>query len=127
MINVVGIKTRVWGRTPVLKEMCVCPPSRWNIWNMNIYKKNIYKKQIDKKYHSITPDRNTLEYIGTIFQSLFQKCSVTGICLNTPQRLAVQGLQQFSRKRCSTMFRLIVPRGCPTESPVIRGLAVINF
>jgi len=126
-MSVLGIKTRVWGATPVFEEMCVWPLTGWNIWNMNIYKKNIYKKQIDNKREPINPDRNMLEHTGTTFQSLFQKYSAMGICRNTPQTLVDQGVQRFSRKRCSAMFRLGVSNCRHAESPVIRGLAAINF
>lgn len=105
-MNVLRIKPRVWGATPVFEEMRVWPLTGWNIWNMNIYKKNIYKKQIDKKHHLINPDRNTLEHTGTTFQSMFQKCSAMGICRNTSLPLVDQGLQRNSRKSCSAMFRL---------------------
>lgn len=126
-MSVLGIKTRVWGATPVFEEMRMWPLTGWNIWNMNIYKKNIYKKQIDNKHHPISPDRNTLEHTGTTFQSLFQKCSAMGICRNTSQNLVDQEVQRFSRKSCSAMFRLGVSNRRHAESPVNRGLAAIHF
>ncbi len=126
-MNVVGGKTCVWGCTRVFKQMRVCPLIGWNIWNINIYKKNIYKKQIDNKHQPTTTDRNTLEHTGTTFQWLFQKCSTVAICRNTSQTPVVQGLQRFSRKSCSAMFRLNVPPKHHAESPVILGLPAIHF
>ena len=126
-MSVLGIKTRVWGATPVFEEMRVWTLTGWNIWNMNIYKKNIYKKQIDSKHHPISPDRNTLEHTGTTFQSLFQKCSAIGVCRNNPQSLVQQGIQHFLRKSCSAMFRVTVPPQIRAESPENRGFAISNF
>lgn len=126
-MNVQGMKTRVWGQPHVLGGMRVWPLTGWNIWNMNIYKKNIYKKQIDNKHHPISPDRNTLEHTGTTFQSLFQKCSAVGVCRNTSQTLVDQGVQRFSRKSCSAMFRLKASSTHHAESLIKRGLATIPF
>ncbi|MFJ3374809.1 hypothetical protein ACIPLA_07800 [Pseudomonas sp. NPDC086112] len=127
MMNVQGMKTRVWGQPHVFGGMRVSPLTGWNIWNMNIYKKNIYKKQIDSKHHLISSDRNTLEHAGTTFHLLFQKCSAISICRNTSQPLVDQGLQRNSRKSCSAMFRLKRSNTNHAGSPINRGLAAINF
>jgi len=126
-MNVLGIKTCVWGHNSVWEGMRVLPLSGWNIWNMNIYKKNIYKKQIDNRHHPITQDRNTLERTGTTFHSLFQICSAMGVYWDTPRSLVEQGLQRFSLKTCSAMFRPEASECLQAESPVIRALATINF
>lgn len=126
-MSVLGIKTRVWGATPVFEEMRVWPLTGWNIWNINIYKKNIYKKQIDNEHHLINPDQNTLEHSGTTFYSLFHKCSGISICWNTSQTLVDQGRQGSLRKSCSAMFQLKGSSTYHAESPVNRGLAAIHF
>jgi len=126
-MNVLGIKTCVWGHTSVSEGMRVLPLSGWNIWNMNIYKKNNYKKQIDNRHYPITQDRNTLERTGTTFHSLFQICSAMGVYRNTSRSLVVQGLQRFSLKTCSAMFWPEASKCQQAESLVIRALATINF
>lgn len=126
-MSVLGINRRVRGKTCAFEEMCVCPLTGWNIWNINICKENIYKKQIDKQRLPITPDRNTLDHTGTSFRCLFHKCSAKGVCRNNAAVLIDQGLQRISGKDRSAMFRLGVPSIYRPESPVIRGLAASNF
>lgn len=126
-MNVLGMKRRVREQTGVFDGMRVWPLTWRNIWNMNIYKKNIYKKQIDKQHSPITPDRNTLDHIGTSFGCLFHKCSAKGVCRNNSAALVDQGLQQISKKSRSAMFRLGLQSTDRAESPVNRGLTTFNF
>ena len=126
-MNVGVMNVRVKSNTGHFAGLCVLPLSCRNIRNnINIYK-NIYIKHTYSKHSPITDNRNILEHTGTFFMALFRKCSGSAIFQNIATALVIQGLQPFSGKKCSGMFRLQVHKPRTAKTHGGRGLQPISF